>query len=251
MTEYILLAMTLSAGILLCFYGFKMFLLSMALAGFYVGMQLGNMLFGLFSERIGESWSGTAEKAFPIVIAVLLALLSYAVYKHALFFLTLFFTTFAIMKVFVVYLIKTEENLDILVKFSPETVEKLKNSSTGAEKLLTDAEVGNILTQIPGQAGWQKLLFILIFSLALGILAGVLIMLIQEPAVKIATSVIGADAIRIALVDGMGKLLLIKGLPSGIVKLLEQGKDNVWVAFFIWAVFIGLGSAVQLRERDG
>ncbi len=251
MTEYILLAMTLSAGILLCFYGFKMFRLSMALAGFYVGMQLGNMLFGLFSERIGESWSGTAEKAFPIVIAVLLALLSYAVYKHALFFLTLFFTTFAIMKVFVVYLIKTEENLDILVKFSPETVEKLKNSSTGAEKLLTDAEVGNILTQIPGQAGWQKLLFILIFSLALGILAGVLIMLIQEPAVKIATSVIGADAIRIALVDGMGKLLLIKGLPSGIVKLLEQGKDNVWVAFFIWAVFIGLGSAVQLRERDG
>ena len=251
MTEYILLAMTLSAGILLCFYGFKMVRLSIALAGFYVGMQLGNMLFGLFSERIGESWSGTAEKAFPIVIAVLLALLSYAVYKHALFFLTLFFTTFAIMKVFVVYLIKTEENLDILVKFSPETVEKLKNSSTGAEKLLTDAEVGNILTQIPGQAGWQKLLFILIFSLALGILAGVLIMLIQEPAVKIATSVIGADAIRIALVDGMGKLLLIKGLPSGIVKLLEQGKDNVWVAFFIWAVFIGLGSAVQLRERDG
>lgn len=251
MTEYILLAMTLSAGILLCFYGFKMFRRSMALAGFYVGMQLGNMLFGLFSERIGESLSGTAEKAFPIVIAVLLALLSYAVYKHALFFLTLFFTTFAIMKVFVVYLIKTEENLDILVKFSPETVEKLKNSSTGAEKLLTDAEVGNILTQIPGQAGWQKLLFILIFSLALGILAGVLIMLIQEPAVKIATSVIGADAIRIALVDGMGKLLLIKGLPSGIVKLLEQGKDNVWVAFFIWAVFIGLGSAVQLRERDG
>ena len=251
MTEYILLAMTLSAGILLCFYGFEMFRLCMALAGFYVGMQLGNMLFGLFSERIGESWSGTAEKAFPIVIAVLLALLSYAVYKHALFFLTLFFTTFAIMKVFVVYLIKTEENLDILVKFSPETVEKLKNSSTGAEKLLTDAEVGNILTQIPGQAGWQKLLFILIFSLALGILAGVLIMLIQEPAVKIATSVIGADAIRIALVDGMGKLLLIKGLPSGIVKLLEQGKDNVWVAFFIWAVFIGLGSAVQLRERDG
>ena len=117
MTEYILLAMTLSAGILLCFYGFKMFRLSMALAGFYVGMQLGNMLFGLFSERIGESWSGTAEKAFPIVIAVLLALLSYAVYKHALFFLTLFFTTFAIMNVFVVYLLKTEEHLDILVKF--------------------------------------------------------------------------------------------------------------------------------------
>lgn len=251
MTEYILLTMTLSAGILLCFYGYKMFRLSMALAGFYVGMQLGNLLYGLFSEHIGDSFGGNAEKIIPIAVAVILALLSYAIYKHALFFLTLFFTTFAIMKVFVVYLIKTEENLDILVKFSPETVEKLKNSGTGAEKLLTDAEVGNILTQIPGQAGWQKLLFILIFSLALGILAGVLIMLIQEPAVKIATSVIGADAIRIALVDGMGKLLLIKGLPSGIVKLLEQGKDNVWVAFFIWAVFIGLGSAVQLRERDG
>ena len=251
MTEYILIAMTLAAGILLCFYGFKMFRISMAFAGFYVGMQLGSMLFGLFSEHIGESWSGTAEKAFPIVVAVLLALVSYAVYKHALFFLTMIFTTFAIMKIFVVYLIKTEENLDILVKFSPETVEKLKNSSTGAEKLLTDAEVGNILTQIPGQAGWQKLIFILIFSLALGILAGVLIMLIQEPAVKIATAVIGADAIRIALVDGMGKLLLIKGLPSGIVTLLENGKGNVWFAFFIWAVFIGLGSAVQLREREG
>ena len=92
------------------------------------------------------------------------------------------------------------------------------------------------------EESWRSALFYTI---------GVLIMLIQEPAVKIATSVIGADAIRIALVDGMGKLLLIKGLPSGIVKLLEQGKDNVWVAFFIWAVFIGLGSAVQLRERDG
>lgn len=250
MTEYIMLAVTLAAGILLCFYGFKMFRISVALAGLYVGNMLGGMLFGLFSEKLPESWLSNAEKIFPIAVGVILAVVSYAVYKKALCFLTMAFTTFNIMKIFIVYLVKTEENLNLLIKFSPETIDRLRNSSTGGETLISEAEVGNILTQIPGEAGWQKLIFILIFSIALGILAGVLIMLIQAPAVKIATSVIGADAIRIGIMGAIDKFLLIKGLPSFFCTWLGKAQGNVWVSFFIWALFIGLGSAVQLKEDE-
>lgn len=251
MTDLIMLVVTLAAGLLLCFYGFKMFRIAMAVCGFYVGRMLGDLMFGLLADQMPESWVSNAEIIFPIVVAILLAVLSYVIYQKALCFLTTVFTSFTIMKIFVAYLLKTGEEMDFLVKFSPELVEKIRNSSTGGSTLISDAEVGNILTQIPGEAGWQKLVLILIFSLALGIVAGVLIMIIQAPAIKIATSVIGADAIRIALMEAIDQLLLIEGLPSFLSTWLGNAQGNVWVSFFIWALFIGLGCAVQLRESDG
>ncbi|MBQ0012191.1 MAG: hypothetical protein KBT07_05730 [Clostridiales bacterium] len=251
MTDWIMIAVTLAAGLLLCFYGFKMFRISVAVAGFYVGKMLGDLLYGILADQFPSSWNGKAADILPIVTAVILAVISYAIYRKALCFLTSAFTAFTIMKIFVVYLVKTEENLDLLIKFSPETIEKIRNTSTGGETLISEAEVGNILTQIPGEAGWQKLLLILIFSLALGTLAGVLIMLIQAPAIKIATSVIGADAIRIALMDTVDQVMLVKGLPSFLSTWFGKAQGNVWVSFFLWALFIGLGCAVQLRESDG
>lgn len=251
MTENILLMMTFATGILLCFYGFKMFRLSMSLAGFYIGLQLGRFLYGLTASNFPDSWKSNASLLFPIITAILLAILSYAIYKQALFFLTMLFTTFSVMKIFVLYVIKTDADLEILNRLSPDSVEKLKATKTGTESVLSDADVGNILAQLPGQDSWQKLLIVLLVALAIGVIAGILICAIQEPAIKIATSVIGGDAISIGIMDSIGRILTIKNLPDWLSSILKKGDGNLWVALVAFLLFTILGCTVQLKQKDG
>ena len=243
MTENIILMMTFAIGILLCFYGFKMFRLSMALAGFYIGHQLGNVIYGLTASYFSDSSKSTAAVLLPIITAILLAVLSYAIYKQALFFLTMIFSAFSIMKVFVIYVVKTDKNLEILNHLSP-------SSKTGVESFVSDAEVGDILAQLPGQSSWQKLLIVLLVALAIGVVVGILICAIQEPAIKIATAVIGADALRLAILESIDKILTIKDLPEGVSSVLGKVPGNIWVSFVIWAIFIALGCIVQLQQKE-
>ena len=250
MTENIILMMTFAIGILLCFYGFKMVRLSMALAGFYIGHQLGNVIYGLTASYFSDSSKSTAAVLLPIITAILLAVLSYAIYKQALFFLTMIFSAFSIMKVFVIYVVKTDKNLEILNHLSPDSVQKIKSSKTGVESFVSDAEVGDILAQLPGQSSWQKLLIVLLVALAIGVVVGILICAIQEPAIKIATAVIGADALRLAILESIDKILTIKDLPEGVSSVLGKVPGNIWVSFVIWAIFIALGCIVQLQQKE-
>ena len=149
MLDTVTLLTFLAMGILLCFYGFRMFRFSMALAGFFMGFQAANLIDSLFLlENIPEKMRPNWEFFFPIILGLLLAALSYALYKKALFFITVFFTWYSIVKIFLLYIIKTQNNLKLVVSLSPDKVAKLTDGSDTAQNLISDSQM-NSFTEKP------------------------------------------------------------------------------------------------------
>ena len=251
MLNTITLLTFLAMGILLCFYGFKMFRFSMALAGFFMGMHAANLLDSLFLlEKIPEKARSNWEFFFPILLGIGLALLSYALYKKALFFITVFFTLYSLVKIFLLYIIKTQNNLKLVISLSPDKVAKLTDGTEDAQNLISDKQMSTVMSWIPGSTDGEKLLAICLISLLIAILVGVIICLIQAPAIKITTAVIGADILRDVFLGFMGILYSWKSLPSFLESAVKQGLNNGWISFFIWAALIGSGVTVQIRNGD-
>ncbi|MBR3056555.1 MAG: DUF4203 domain-containing protein [Clostridiales bacterium] len=249
MIDNLLLIAAFILGILLCFCGFKLFRASMAIAGFFMGIQAGNILnAAVLLEKIPSGWQEIWSTAFPIGLGILLGVLSYAIYKKALFFVSMFFTWYTIMKVFVLYIVKTQANLNLFITFSPNTVAKLTEASEASQSLITDKQISFLMSYIPGNNEWEKFLAVCLIAILIGILVGILICILQEPAIKVITAVIGADIIRDAFVTTAGLLYSWEKLPSFLDPVVKQGVDNVWVSFFVWAAMIGAGIAIQIRS---
>lgn len=238
-------------GLLLCFYGFRMFRFSMAMAGFFMGMQLANILDSMFLlEKIPEKARDTWEFFFPIVIGLLLAILSYAIYKKALFFISMFFTWYTLMKISLLYIIKTQNDLKLFISLSPDSIAKLTDGSDGAQNLISDSQMAKVMSWLPGNTDGEKLLAICLIALLIGIFVGIIICLLQAPAIKIITAIIGADILRDVFLGTMGILYTWDKLPSFLLPVVKQGLYNGWVSFFIWAALIGSGITVQIKAGD-
>jgi hypothetical protein len=251
MLDTVTLLTFLAMGILLCFYGFRMFRFSMALAGFFMGFQAANLIDSLFLlENIPEKMRSNWEFFFPIILGLLLAALSYALYKKALFFITVFFTWYSIVKIFLLYIIKTQNNLKLVVSLSPDKVAKLTDGSDTAQNLISDSQMNSFMSVIPGSSDGQKLLAICLIALVIAVIVGLIICAIQAPAIKIATAVIGADILRDVFLGTMGMLYGWKSLPSFLETVVDQGLHNGWVSFFVWAALIGSGVTVQFKFGD-
>ncbi|MBP5492423.1 MAG: hypothetical protein J6Y08_06235 [Clostridiales bacterium] len=251
MLDSVMLIVFGAMGILLCFYGFRMFRFSMAMAGFFIGMQLADFLDTLFLlEKIPADYQDMWVFFFPIVLGILLAILSYAIYQKALFFVSMFFTWYTLVKIALLYIIKTQNNLALSISLTPDSIAKLTDGSDGAQNLISDKQMSTVMSWIPGNSDAEKLLAIVLIALVIGIVVGVLICMIQEPAIKIITAVIGADILRDVFLGTMGMLYAWEKLPSFLVPLVKQGVENGWVSFFIWAALIGSGVTVQLKAKD-
>ena len=238
-------------GILLCFYGFRMFRFSMAMAGFFMGMQLANIIDSMFLlEKIPENAKSMWEFFFPIVIGLILAIISYAVYQKALFFVSMFFTWYTLVKISLLYIIKTQNDLKLFISLSPDSIAKLTDGSDGAQTLISDEQMSKVMSWIPGATDGEKLLAICLIALVIGILVGIIICLIQAPAIKIVTAVLGADILRDVFLGTMGILYSWEALPSFLVPLVKEGLYNGWVSFFIWAALIGSGITVQIKAGN-
>jgi len=251
MLDTVTLVTLLAMGILLCFYGFKMFRFSMAIAGFFMGFHAANLIDSLFLlEKIPEKGRNVFEFFFPIMFGIFLAVISYAVYKKALFFITVFFTWYSIVKVFLLYIVKTQNNLKLVVSLSPDKVAKLTDGSEKTQNLIPDKQMNAVMSALPGSTDGQKLLAICLIALVIAILVGILICMLQSPAIKIITAVIGADILRDVFLGTMGILDAWKALPGFLAPAVNQGLHNGWISFFIWAALIGSGVAVQFKFGD-
>ncbi|MBR5425775.1 MAG: hypothetical protein IK106_04570 [Clostridiales bacterium] len=251
MLDIVTLLTFLAMGVLLCYYGFRMFRFSMALAGFFMGLHAANLIDSLFLlEKIPEKMRPNWEFFFPIILGLFLAALSYVLYKKALFFITVFFTWYSIVKIFLLYIIKTQNNLKLVVSLSPDKVAKLTDGSDSAQNLIPDSQMKSFMSAIPGSTDGQKLLAICLIALVIAVIVGLLICKLQAPAIKIATAVIGADLLRDVFLGTMGLLHAWKGLPSFLAPAVSQGLHNGWISFFIWAALIGSGVTVQFKFAD-
>ncbi|MBQ4185421.1 MAG: hypothetical protein II657_03540 [Clostridiales bacterium] len=251
MLDTVTLITLLAMGVLLCFYGFRMFRFSMAIAGFFMGFHAANLIDSLFLlEKIPEKGRTVFEFFFPIMFGIFIAVISYAIYKKALFFITVFFTWYSIVKIFLLYIVKTQNNLKLVVSLSPDKVAKLTDGSENTQNLIPDKQMNAVMSWLPGSTDGQKLLAICLIALVIAILTGILICMLQSPAIKIITAVIGADILRDVFLGTMGLLNAWKALPSFLSPVVDQGLHNGWISFFVWAALIGSGITVQFKFGD-
>ena len=213
MLDTVTLITLLAMGVLLCFYGFRMFRFSMAIAGFFMGFHAANLIDSLFLlEKIPEKGRTVFEFFFPIMFGIFIAVISYAIYKKALFFITVFFTWYSIVKIFLLYIVKTQNNLKLVVSLSPDKVAKLTDGSENTQNLIPDKQMNAVMSWLPGSTDGQKLLAICLIAL--------------------------------------GLLNAWKALPSFLSPVVDQGLHNGWISFFVWAALIGSGITVQFKFGD-
>ena len=162
----------------------------------------------------------------------------------------MFFTWYSLVKIALLYIIKTQNDLKLVISLSPDTVAKLTDGSDGAQNLISDSQMSTVMSWIPGNSDGEKLLAICLIALVIGILVGIIICLLQAPAIKIATAVIGADILRDVFLGTMSILYGWEKLPSFLLPVVKQGLFNGWVSFFIWAALIGSGVTVQIRDKN-
>ena len=181
MLDTVTLITLLAMGVLLCFYGFRMFRFSMAIAGFFMGFHAANLIDSLFLlEKIPEKGRTVFEFFFPIMFGIFIAVISYAIYKKALFFITVFFTWYSIVKIFLLYIVKTQNNLKLVVSLSPDKVAKLTDGSENTQNLIPDKQMNAVMPWLPGSADGQKLLAICLIALVIAILTGIVVNFYNE-----------------------------------------------------------------------
>ena len=200
-------------------------------------------------EKIPADRQEIWEWFFPLAVGVLLGLLSYAIYKKALFLISMFFTWYTLVKIFLLYIVKSQSDIKLFITFALGSIAKLTQDAEGSKSLISDEQISAVMNWIPGASEWEKFLAICLIALVIGIIVGVIICILQEPAIKVITAVIGAGIIRDAFITTMGLLYTWDALPEFLRPLAKEGLENVWVSFFIWAALIGSGITAQIKAK--
>ncbi len=190
------LALQLIAGIILCFFGYRFLRLAMSAAGFVLGAYVGYFIYGLVSESLPSPENGLWGLVFMGVGGILVSVLSFRIYKAALFYVTMISTAFLVLKT---YLMFTGWGVGVMTFFmivlGKSSVGKEANalnslSLPGGET--TGAAVAAALAKLPGSTPIEKLWIAIGIALMIGAIAGTIVLILQKPAIIVATALFGA-----------------------------------------------------------
>ncbi|GEM_PF-3055235 len=245
--DWIIIALTFLVGVILCFYGYKFFRFSMAVAGFVIGYYMGRFFWNIYLvNQFASDLRTFASYAVPLVCAILIAVLSYAIYKQALFFISMFAVSYTLLKGFVVIFAQEQGITELFIR----VVDAKNNPNSTPEELAASGKTfASVMVSLPGKEAFDKLMVVAGICLVIGAIAGLIICLLQEPAIMVITAVLGAQVLRGVLIDAMILLSEMKTTPQFLADAyVSYTKSNV-VAFFVWAALIGAGIAIQFRRK--
>lgn len=83
MTNIVITVIAVLAGVLMCFEGYKLFRLSLGIAGGVAGFIL-SRLFITMTGSMGMSWNATGKNAVILIFTIGLAILAFSLYMKAL-----------------------------------------------------------------------------------------------------------------------------------------------------------------------
>ena len=83
MTNIVITVIAVLAGVLMCFEGYKLFRLSLGIAGGIAGFIL-SRLFITMTGSMGMSWNATGKNAVILIFTIGLAILAFSLYMKAL-----------------------------------------------------------------------------------------------------------------------------------------------------------------------
>ena len=247
MLFFVLLFMVL-IGAVLCFAGYRFLRLSMGLCGFLLGIFIGHSIFILN----GSYWN--SKPAFwsyilVIVIGIVLAALSFKLYKAALFYATSLFMAILFLRLY----LSVSESGNLITTFLISLFDR--TAIGGAVSMVTDATVpgsdrvgeviSNSMTQIWGEN--HNAWFILGVCVAAGALAGFLVVLFQKPAIIILTGIFGSYILILSVFSFIQRKDIGDMDVFSFIEI-SFGKNGAGINIVIMLLLAALGIIFQIRK---
>ena len=235
-------------GITLCFFGYRLLRLAMLLGGMVLGGVIGYFIYNLTEDKLPKTEMNIWLIVFVLAGAALFAVLSFKVYRAAIFYVTMLFTSLALLQSYL-----TVTNSGGLTGFF---LALFKGTPLGGTtSVLAEASLpgGNSVGEIVADSvlsvsGGEKNLWIALgVSLLGGVIAAILVCAFQKPAVICMTAAYGSTLITASVFSYLRQ----QGSPS-----LEQlpfpngsaGQESVWEVGF-GLIIAAIGIIVQFRTN--
>jgi hypothetical protein len=245
------LLVSLVCGVILCFFGYRFFRLAMTLAGFILGAGLGYFIYNMTSKYLPGNENGWWVYLFMVVGGILLGLLSYSVYKAALFYITMFVTAFVVLKTF---LLTMASGVGIasffVVMFGESKVGSAANSVTdtpvGGGQTIGTA-INTAIEKLPGSSMQMKFWVVVGFALLAGAIVGFVVCMLQKPAIIVVTSVFGGLLITQGLFSIIQSFGSFDADPLAFAHSLAIGSREPALSTIVVVAFIFLGILTQFK----
>ena len=245
------LILSLVCGVILCFFGYRSFRLAMTVAGSVMGGAIGYFIYGLVSEYLPVAESGLWVLVFMAVGGILLGFLSYRIYKAALFYITMFSTAFLILKVF---LLTAGSGIGVTAFLM---VLLGKTSVGGAADALTDIPLGKggtigtavsaAIAKLPGSTPTEHFWIVFGAAVAVGAIAGLVVVILQKPAIIAVTSALGGILITQGLFSLYSSFQAVDMKAETFVATIAAGSGQTELETLVTAAFLLAGIYIQFR----
>lgn len=244
------LLVSLVLGIILCFMGYRFFRVAMALGGFAIGAAIGYFIYPLVAEHLPDAGQGIWLLVFMGLGGILLAFLSYSIYKAALFYITALFTAFIILKTFLLGFGGIGVSAFIKTAMG-------KTAIAGSTDFITDYQVadkgtvGDLITKaldmLPGKTDMEKLGIVLLAALIAGVVVGIIVCVLQKPAIIVVTAVMGAFLSAQGLVSLVESFEELDLSAETVIANFSVGGENLILSSLLIIILIVAGIIVQFK----
>jgi len=248
----ITLVASLICGVVMCFFGFKLFRLAMAVAGFVLGAGIGYFIYSLTGSYLPSAGSGLWIMVFMGVGGILMGILSYRIYKAALFYISMFLTAFIVLKTF---LLTMGSGIGVTAFFM---VLIGKTRIGGAADTITEVSVGKpgetvgsavagALLKLPGSTQTEKFWIVVGIALVAGAIVGAIVLLLQKPAIIVITASFGGLLITQSIFSLITRFDAFDTSAQSIVKSFAAGNGQPALSTIVAAALIILGIILQFK----
>ena len=236
-------------GVVLCFFGYRFFRAAMGLCGLVLGGIIGDFVYQLTANFLPSVGTGLWMYVFIIVGAVLFALLSFKIYKSALFYVSMLFTSLVLLQSYLSVTKQGGLTAFFLALFNKTPLGEASSSLAGAT-LFGDTSAGSLVADsVTLLSGDKSNLWIALgVCILVGILVGVLVCIFQRPAIILVTSIYGA----ILVVQGVFPFFAENmsggmGEIESLTTTLFQGANPTLEVLAVM-ILAGLGLLVQFKK---
>lgn len=245
------LAVLLGVGIVLCFFGYRFFRVAMALAGFAIGAIIGYYGYGISSDYLPGSGSGVWLLVFMGAGGVLLGYLSFHIYKVALFYVSSLITTYVILRTFLLTM-AGGVGVSSFVKIIAG-----KTSVSGGVDQITDLEVpgkgsvGDLMKdafdKVPGNTQAEKMFMVLAIALIAGAIVGIIVCILQKPAIIVVTALMGGVMASQGLCSMLDSFDKIDLKADTVVASFAGGGQNLILSTLLTVALVAAGIIIQFK----
>lgn len=245
------LLVLLGLGMVLCFFGYHFFRTAMGLAGFAIGAIIGYYVYAIASEYLPGSGSGIWLLLFMGAGGVLLGFLSFYIYKAALFYVSALITAYVILRTFLITMaggVGVSSFVKIIVG---------KTSVSGGVDQITDVEVagkgsvGDLMKdafeKLPGNTQAEKMLVVLAIALIAGIIVGIIVCILQKPAIIVITALMGGVMASQGLCSMLDSFDKIDLKADTVVASFDSGGKNLMLSTILTVVLVAAGIIIQVK----